>query len=143
MVLVDANVLIYAVDRDAPHHASARRWLENALSGVETVGMPWIVLLAFLRLVTREAVLRRPLPVEGALAYIDEWLEQPPVRVLEPTTSHWAVLRALLRNLGAAGNLTSDAHLAALAIEHGAAVCSADRDLLRFPGIELVGPWVE
>ena len=140
MFLVDANILVYAVDADSPGHREARSWVEKAFSGAETIGLPWIVLLAFLRLTTRTGILRRPLSVDAALDYVGEWLELPPVRVLHPTEAHWGVLSTLLRGLGSAGNLTSDAHVAALAIEHGAKICSADRDFLRFPGVELVDP---
>ena len=140
MILVDANVLIFAVDRDSPGHAKARAWLEAAFSGGEVIGLAWLVLLAFLRLITREGILRKPLGVEAALAYVEEWLALPSVRIVAPTAAHFGVLAALLRDLGTAGNLTSDAHLAALAIEHSAKICSADRDFLRFPGVELVNP---
>ncbi len=140
MILVDANVLIYAIDRDSPAHPQARRWLDDAFSGAETIGLPWAVLLAFLRLVTSSRVMREPLEVETALEVLEEWLELPPVRVVEATAAHWGVLKALLRDLGAGGNLTNDAHLAALAIQHGARICSADRDFLRFPGVELINP---
>lgn len=140
MILVDANVLVYAVDSDTHHHRAARRWLEAALSGTEPVGFAWVVLLAFLRVTTRPGVLRRPLPPERAVAFVDEWLAQPNARAVVPGEGHWAVLRSLLRSTGTAGNLTSDAHLAALALEHGASVCSTDRDFERFPGIERIDP---
>jgi len=140
MVLVDVNILIYAIDRDSPAHDRAHGWLENALSGGEAVGFSWIVLLAFLRLVTRPDVLVRPLDLESALAYVDEWLALPVARVVNPTESHWGVLRGLLADAGAAGNLTSDAHLAALCLEHNASLCSADHDFLRFPGLRLINP---
>ena len=79
MILVDANLLIYAVDRDSPHHVPARQWLEAALSGSDSVGIPWIAILAFVRITTHHAVMRKPLPVEHAIGYVDEWLRQPPV----------------------------------------------------------------
>lgn len=140
MILVDANVLIYAIDADSPHHRPARRWLENALSGTTPIGLAWIVILAFLRLTTRPGILRRPLPPERAMAYVDEWLEQPYVRAVAPAEGHWTILRKLLRDSGTAGNLTSDAHLAALALGLGGSVCSTDRDFERFPGVERVSP---
>ena len=140
MILVDANVLIYAIDSDSPHHRAARSWLENALSGTTSVGLAWIVILAFLRLTTRPGILARPLPVERSLAFVDEWLAQPYVRAVSPGEGHWAVLRKLIRDAGSAGNLTSDAHLAALAIEQGASICSTDADFERFPGVERVSP---
>lgn len=140
MTLVDANVLIYAIDADSPHHGPARRWLEAALSGATPVGLPWVVILAFLRLTTRPGILHQPLPLERALAFVDEWLAQPCVRVVAPGEGHWPVLRKLVRDSGTAGNLTSDAHLAALAIELGASICSTDADFERFPGVERVSP---
>ena len=140
MILVDANVLIYGIDRDSPSHLPARRWLEDAFSGSEPIGLAWIVLLAFLRLVTRDGILRRPLDEAAALAYVDEWIELPVSRIVMPTNAHWGVLRALLVHAGTAGNLTNDAHLAALALEHNAKICSADHDFLRFAGIQLINP---
>jgi hypothetical protein len=140
VILVDANLLIYAVDADSPHHAPARRWLERTLSTATAVGLPWIVILAFVRITTHAAVMRRPLSPEAAVAYVDDWLNQPYVTAVAPGERHWAILKVLLEATGSAGNLTSDAHLAALAIEHSAAVCSTDNDFRRFPGLRLVNP---
>ncbi len=140
MILVDANVLIYAIDSDSPHHQAARRWLERALSGTTPIGLAWIVILAFLRLTTRAGILRRPLPPERAMAFVDEWLAQPYVRAVSPGEGHWTILRKLLRDSGTAGNLTSDAHLAAMALELGASVCSTDADFERFAGVDRVNP---
>lgn len=140
MILVDANLLIYAVDSDSAHHKKARRWLEDVLSRATPVGLAWVVILAFLRITTRAGILRRPLAPEQALAFADSWLEQPYVRAIEPGEGHWEVLRNLLRTVGAAGNLTSDAHLAAIALERGADVYSTDGDFARFPGVRHVNP---
>jgi toxin-antitoxin system PIN domain toxin len=140
VTLVDANVLIYAIDADSSHHASARRWLEQALSGTTPIGLAWIVILAFLRLTTRPGILRKPLPPEGAMAFVDEWLAQPYVRAVGPGEGHWTILRKLLRDSGTAGNLTSDAHLAAMALELGASVCSTDGDFERFAGVDRINP---
>jgi len=140
VILVDANVLVYAIDSDSHHHRAARRWLEAALSGTTPVGLAWVVLLAFMRLTTRPGILRKPLPPERAMAFVDEWLALPVVRAVGPGEAHWAILRSLLRAVGTAGNLTSDAHLAALALEQGASICSTDRDFERFPGIERIDP---
>lgn len=140
MILVDANVLIYAVHAESPQHAAARRWLEATLSGTTELGFSWSVLLAFLRLTTRRAVFTNPLSVEGATAIVDEWLDQPFARVVVPGPRHWSILRHLLAAAGTAGNLTTDAHLAALAIEHRARLATTDRDFGRFPGLALVDP---
>jgi len=142
VILVDANLLIYAVDADSPHHRAARRWLEETLSGETPVGLAWVVILAFVRITTRAEIVRRPLSPEMALAYVDEWLGQPFVRPVGPGKGHWAILRNLLSTTGMAGNLTSDAHLAALALEGGWAVYSTDNDFRRFPGIQVVNPLV-
>jgi toxin-antitoxin system PIN domain toxin len=142
MILVDANVLIYAIDEDAPQHPPARQWLERAFSGIEPIGLPWIVLLAFVRLVSRPAIVRHPLSAEAALGYVDEWLALPAVQAVAPGPGHWPVVRTLLASAGTAGNLTTDAHIAALALELAAPICTADRDYLRFPGVKLVGPFV-
>ena len=140
MILVDANLLIYAIDQDAPHHKAARKWVESAFSGSTTVGLSWGVILAFLRLTTRPGILRRPMSSDTAMEFVDEWLSLPSVEVVVPGDRHWPVFRNLLRAAGTAGNLTSDAHLAALAIERGAAVFSADNDFARFPGLHHVNP---
>lgn len=140
MILVDANLLIYAVNRDAPHHARARRWWETALSGSERVGLAWVVILAFLRITTRQGILEKPLGAEAATRYIDEWLDRPVVELVRPGEAHWNILRNLLLSSGTQGNLTSDAHLAAMALECGADLCSADYDFRRFPGIRHRNP---
>jgi len=132
MIVVDVNLLIYAVNQDAPDHGKAKAWLESAISGTETVGLPWIVLLAFLRLTTRTGLFQKPLQVDAAFDVVDVWLQQPSVTVPEPTTRHLQTMRDLISPLGTAGNLTSDAYLAALAIEHGAELCSTDHDFGRF-----------
>lgn len=143
MILIDANILIYAVNHDAPQHAVARDWLEETLSSTMVVGLPWIVLLAFLRLTTHHRILSKPMRAEQALSYIDGWLAQPFVRLLNPGERHWMILSRLLRNSGTAGNLTSDAHIAAIAIEQGYVVCSADNDYKRFDGLAHVNPLQE
>lgn len=143
MKVLDANLLLYAVDERSPRHVPARAWLEQTLSGAETVGLVWLVLLAFVRLSTRASVFEQPLEVIDALDTVDGWLAQPCTTVLAPSRRHSAVLRELLEPLGAAGNLTNDAHLAAIAIEHGAELCSSDRDFARFPGLRWSDPLAE
>jgi hypothetical protein len=140
VILVDANLLIYAIDSDSPHHERARPWLERVLSAADPVGLPWIVILAFIRITTRDGIMRRPLPLEAALAYVQAWLRQPCVEAVGPGERHWPILCRLLEATGAAGNLTSDAHIAALALERGAAICSTDHDFARFAGIRHVNP---
>lgn len=142
MIVVDANLLIYAIDSDSPHHARARPWLERTLSGTVPVGLPWIVILAFVRLTTRPGILYRPLPLANAIAYVDSWLEQPSVEIVAPGEHHWQIFSRLLEATGTAGNLTSDAHIAALALERGAGICSADHDFVRFLGVNHVNPLI-
>lgn len=140
MVVVDASVLLYAVNESAPRHGPAKRWVEGALSGDEPVGLAWVVLLAFLRIATRPALFPEPLSVDEAMGVVDDWLGASPSTVVHPTARHAAVLRGLLTHAGTAGNLTSDAHLAALAVEHGARVCTFDRDFGRFEGVRWFSP---
>jgi toxin-antitoxin system PIN domain toxin len=138
--LVDVNILVYAVNSDAPQHERSRRWLENALSGAETIGLAWSVLLAFLRITTRRGILERPMTAIGAIGYIDSWLRQPQVELVEPGPGHWTILRSLIATAGTAGNLTADAHLAALAIEGGWTLVSNDNDFRRFSGLDVLNP---
>jgi uncharacterized protein len=138
--LVDANVLIYAVNANAHHHGRSRQWLEEALSGTEPVGLPWVSILAFLRITTRRQIFQNPLLTADAVAFVDSWLQQPPVEIVVPGPAHWAVFRTLVAASGTAGNLTSDAHLAALAIESGWTLVSTDHDFRRFPGLKLFNP---
>jgi uncharacterized protein len=138
--LPDVNLLLYAYDSESPRQAPARRWLEEALSGTETVAFAWPAMVGFVRIATNPAAFVRPWDVADALDLLDEWLAQPNAVVVHPTDRHAAVLRDLLAPLGTAGNLTSDAHLAALAIEHGATLCSSDNDFSRFPGLRWVDP---
>lgn len=140
MKLPDVNLLLYAVDETSPRHETAQAWLEQTLSGSETVAFAWVVLLAFVRLSTHAAVFAHPLDIEEALDLLDSWLAQPCVTVVAPTARHADVLRELLSPLGTAGNLTTDAHLAALAIEHGAELCSCDADFGRFSGVRWTDP---
>lgn len=135
MKLVDANVLLYAVNPAAGQHGRARTWLQEALNADEQVGFAWVVLLAFLRLATQPAIFSRPFTVAEAVAMVELWLEQPPAVVVEPTPRHLALLHGLLGEAGVGGNLVGDAHLAALALEHGAEIVSFDRDFGRFDGV--------
>ena len=134
MKVVDANVLLYAVNERSAHHAEARAWLDTALSGSEAVAFSWFALLAFLRVSTLVA-LPRPTPIQTAVRIVENWLSAEPAVVINPTGRHLGLVSGLLSGAGIAGNLVNDAHLAALAIEHGGEVVSFDTDFARFPGL--------
>ena len=140
MKVVDPNLLLYAVNRDAPQHVRAKAWLEQTLTGVEPVALAWVVLLGFLRLATSARVFPQPLTPEQALEVVDGWLARTGVVALVPGEEHWRIVRGLLTQSGTAGNLTTDAHLAALAIEHGAELCSTDGDFARFRHLRWMNP---
>lgn len=140
MILLDANLLVYAHVASAPVHDRARAWLEERLNGPAPVGLPWPSLLAFLRLVTNPRVFERPEPVADAWRQVQEWLACPPVWIPQPTDRHQQVLGALLVAHGIRPNLVPDAHLAALSIEHGLVLCSTDGDFARFPGLRWEDP---
>ena len=140
MRLVDAHVLLYAVNSASAQHHRARSWLDLALSGDEAVGFTWIVVLAFLRLATHPGIFARPLSAEAALEVARGWLSQPAAIIVEPTPRHVDLLAGLLADAGTAGNLVNDAHLAALALEHGATLVSFDTDFLRFTGLRQERP---
>jgi toxin-antitoxin system PIN domain toxin len=135
VVIVDANVLLYAVDETAVHHEQSLAWLEDTLAGTEAIGLAWVVLLAFIRIATSPSIFPSPLTPDEATGQVEAWLGAPAAVVVEPTPRHVSLLRGLLRDAGTAGNLTGDAHLAALALEHGAGIASYDRDFARFQGV--------
>lgn len=143
MILLDANLLIYAIDRDSPNHEAASTYVNGLLSTTREVGLAWVVLLAFLRITTHRRVLVRPLASREALEYVESWLAQPYTTLVTPGPHHWPILRNLVELAGSAGNLTTDSHLAALAIEHGATLASADNDFRRFPGLRYTNPLLE
>lgn len=140
MKLVDANVLLYAVNTDAPQHERCRRWLDESLSGEETVAFAWVALLAFVRLATKVGLFPRPLSADQAMDRVDAWLGAPSAVVLEPAADHARIMRRLLTGSGVGGNLVTDAYLAALAVEHRCTVVSFDRDFDRFAGISRLVP---
>lgn len=140
MKLPDANVLLYALDDTTARHARARHWLDAALSGTEEIGFAWVVLLAVLRLTTKSAVFTHPLRPGEAFDVIGDWLAQPCSLIVHPTVRHVALMRGFVTAAGTAGNLTTDAHLAALSVEYGAAICSYDAGFSRFPGVSLIDP---
>ena len=131
----DVNVLLYAVNQDSPQHAAAREWIESSLARPAGVGFAWAALLGFLRLSTRSGVFTRPLPIDAALGVVDACLHHPSAQILAATERHAGILGRLLLGAGDGGNLVSDAHLAALAIEHNAELASFDRDVARFAGM--------
>lgn len=139
MKLVDTNVLICAVNTSQRQHAAAFRWLERALAGSEAVGFPWTSILGFIRISTNPRMFAEPWPVEEALDIVRSWLSSPAAVVIDPSPSHLGVLSEFLSAAGTAGNLTTDAHLAALAKEHKAQVVTFDRDFERF-GVTVVVP---
>jgi len=138
--LIDANLLLYGVNVASPMHARARVWLEAAFRGDEVVALPWVVLLGFLRVATSPRALPRPLSAELATDVIDGWLALPNVVAISAGEDHWNTLRALLSQTGTAGNLTTDAHLAALAIEYDCELYSTDADFARFAAVRWVNP---
>ena len=140
MRIVDLNVLLYAVNSDAAQHAIVREWWEKAANDEETIGLAWVVLLGFLRLATNPRVFSRPLAPNAAAARIDAWLSLDNVRVVREKDDHWDTLKPLLGGAGAAGNLTTDAHLAALAISHDAVLVSCDADFARYKGLRWENP---
>lgn len=139
MDVVDANVLLYAINEDAPLHQQARSWLDNTLTS-GTIGFSWVVLLAFLRLSTSRRMFQRPLTLDDAVDVTRAWLAQPGAVVLDPTKRHLELLHGLLGPVGPAANLVNDAHLAALALEHGATIVSFDTDFRRFVGVRWTSP---
>jgi len=138
--LLDANILLHAYNTASEHHRQARRWLEDALTGSAPVAFCWATVLAFLRIVTNPRAVRRPLAIAQARGIVDSWFAVPVVTVLQPTDRHWQILGALLVAGQASGPLASDAHLAALAIEHGATLITNDRDFARFAGLRVEYP---
>lgn len=135
-MIVDANVLLYAVNSDATAHEPSRRWLDGTLSGGGTVAFSWIALLAFVRLSTKAGLFPRPLSAAAAMDRVDAWLAAPAAVVVEPTVRHAAIVRDLLEATGVGGNLVNDAHLAALSLEHRCGIVSFDNDFSRFAGVD-------
>jgi len=138
--LPDVNVLLYAYDREARQHGACSAWLEAAFNGEELVALPWLTLLAFVRITTNSKAYRRPLQNTEACEIVSAWLARPNVRVIEAGERFWEVLRGQIVEAQVSGALVSDAALAALAIEHGAAMVSVDRDFRRFRGLRLIDP---
>jgi toxin-antitoxin system PIN domain toxin len=140
MILVDANLLLYAYHPRAEQHAASRAWLEATLSGPDLVRFAWLTLWAFLRIGTSRQVFERPLSTSEAEAAVSSWLAQPTVGILEPGERHWDILRGLVGEGQITGPLVMDAVIAAIALEHGAILYTTDRDFLRFPRLKWVNP---
>lgn len=139
-MLLDANLLLYAHDELSPHHARAKEWLEEVMTGDEQVGLALVTLLAFLRIGTNPSVFPNPLTTEEAISVVTTWLALPNVHVPGPTELHWSILDEIGRSGQARGAMLMDAHLAALALEHGATLCTTDRDFTRFPRLKIRNP---
>lgn len=140
MILVDANILLYAEDALSAFHQQARKWWDDQLSGSQPVCLCWTVLSAFIRIGTNPRVFEKPLSLEQALSRIQSWLDQPCTRIIRPTEQHWTTFQQMLNHGQAVANLVTDAHIAALAIEHGCIVASADADFARFPKLKWINP---
>lgn len=140
MWIVDANVLLYAINTESAHHDESRDWLDRSLGGTVPVGLAWSTLLTFLRVSTHPAAFAEPLTAGEAVEQARAWLEAPAAMPIEPTTRHLDVLAGLLAESGTAGNLVPDAHLAALAAEHAATVVTFDADFGQFAGIRWIRP---
>ena len=140
MILVDANILLYAEDQLSAHHERAREWWDAQLSGVSPVCLCWPVLDAFIRIGTNPRVFEHPLSLDQAITRVQSWLDQPCTRIIHPTDRHWIVFQKMLIEGQAVANLMTDAHLAALASEHGCELISTDTDFSRFPGVRWKNP---
>ena len=140
MIIPDINLLVHAYNRESSVHEAARRWWEGALNATRPVGLAWVIILGFIRITTHRQVLTSPWSVAVACANARAWLNQPQVGILHPGERHADILFGLLKSVGTAGNLTTDAHLAALAIEHQAELHSTDADFTRFPGLRWINP---
>lgn len=140
MIVPDVNLLLHAYNRDSPRHGMAKGWWTQIMNGDEAVGLPWVTILGFIRIGGHPGILAHPLPAATLCGHARSWLAQPAVSILEPGPRHAEVLFSLLEGLGVSGNLTTDAHLAALAIEHQAELYSSDADFSRFPGLRWRNP---
>lgn len=141
MILVDANILLYAEDALHPQHRQVRSWWDGQLSGTGVICLCWTVLCAFIRIGTNPRVFENPLSPEQARARVQSWLDQPCTRIIRPTERHWTVFQQMLTEGQAVANLVTDAHLAALAIEHGCELVSTDADFARFPKLKWRNPF--
>jgi len=140
VIVLDANILIYAYDSGSSQHTKARAWVEKTFSSVEALGLSWQTVAAFLRVMTNTRLPGPRLGLEQAARLVDEWLAQPNIRVLSPSDEHWISLRRMIVEGQASGALISDAQLAALTMEYGGGLHTTDRDFARFPGLRWANP---
>jgi toxin-antitoxin system PIN domain toxin len=140
LILVDANILLYAENVTTPQHSAARAWWDRQLSGTTPVCLCWPVINAFIRIATNHRAFVQPLTIDQANHRVQSWLDQPCVRVVGPTEHHWLIFRDLLRQAQAVANLVADAHIAAISIENGCELCSTDADFARFPKLRWNNP---
>ncbi len=140
MIVIDANVLLYAYDAADPRHTRAARWVEDTLGGTDAVGIALTTILAFIRIATDPRIYEVPLDVSRTIQLVESWLERDNVQLIGPTAAHWRTLADLALNGQARGPLVMDAHLAALTMEHGASLATVDRDFSRFPGLRTIDP---
>ena len=140
MIVLDANILIYSYDMGSSRHTKARAWVEKTFSGAESVGIPWQTASAFLRVMTNSRLPGSRLNLEQGAQIVEEWFEQPNVRVIVPGDDHWTIFRRMVVEGQASGPLVSDASLAALTLEYGGVLYTSDRDFTRFPGLRWVNP---
>ncbi len=140
MIIPDLNLLIHAYNKESPRHDASRRWWESLMNGQSTVGLTWAVILGFVRISTHSSILSNPLTVRAACDHARSWLVQPQVTIITPGDRHAEIVFGLLEGLGTAGNLTTDAHLAGLAIEYQAELHTTDADFSRFPGLRWRNP---
>jgi toxin-antitoxin system PIN domain toxin len=140
MILVDTNILIYAEDKLSPLHEEARQWWDTQLSGESPVCLCWSILTSFIRISTNRQIFLKPLTMKQAITRLQSWIDQPCVRLINPTETHWQIFQSMLLDGQAKANLVVDAHLAALAIEHGCTLYSTDSDFSRFPKLKWKNP---
>ena len=140
MIIPDVNILVYAYNADAKHHKAARKWWELTLTEPELVGLPWVTILGFIRISTQRRIIERPMFPQDAIERVRSWLAVPTVQIISPGEEHGEILFRLINDLGTAGDLTTDAHLAALAIEHRGQIASTDGDFAQFRGLRWFNP---
>lgn len=142
MIVPDVNLLVHAHNSQSRQHEAARNWWEDLMNGSGTVGLPWVAVLGFIRIATNPRILDNPLEVSSACSRVRSWLARPQTALIHPGNRHVDILFRLLEEAGSAGNLTTDAHLAALAMEHQAELHSTDADMARFRGLHWKNPLV-